>query len=278
MKFYKYHALGNDYIVLDPKDQIPHISGADIISICDRHCGVGADGILYGPEQSDTCDFALRIFNPDSSEAEKSGNGLRIFSRYLWDQSLVSHQRFTIQTRGGAVDSIVRESGLSVSVGMGKVSFNHDRTIVADVAKPTILTIQGIEFICYLANIGNPHCVIFTDKITEKYVKKYGELVSLNSLFQNGSNVQFVKILDKQSIQIGIWERGAGYTLASGSSSTAAACVAHSLGYCDSLVNVQMPGGVIQIKIGKQYQTTMTGEVRKICEGVISDEVLRKKL
>ncbi len=277
MKFYKYHALGNDYIVLDPRDQALRMSRTEIVSICDRHCGVGADGILYGPEQSETCDFSLRIFNPDSSEAEKSGNGLRIFSRYLWDQSLVSHEMFTIQTKGGAVHSTVGKNGLSVAVGMGKVGFSHDRTVVADVARPINVTIQGTEFTCYLANVGNPHCVIFTDEIAEEYVKKYGDLISRNSRFNKGSNVQLVKILGRESIQIGIWERGAGYTLASGSSSTAAACVAHSLGYCDSVVNVHMPGGVIEIKIDEQYQATMTGEVRKICEGVISDEVLQKK-
>ena len=278
MKFYKYHALGNDYIVIDPQDLGRQLSHADIINICDRHRGVGADGILYGPERSDVCDFALRIFNPDSSEAEKSGNGLRIFSRYLWDQSLVSDERFTIQTKGGAVYATVGERGLSVSVGMGKVSFSHERAIEAGIAKPVEVKIKGNKFTCYLANVGNPHCVIFSEEVNDSYAKEYGGLIATHSRFQRGTNVQFVKVMDRDSIEIEIWERGAGYTLASGSSSTAAACVAHSLGYCDSIVDVHMPGGVIEIKIDEQYRATMTGDVRKICEGVISNEALQKTL
>ena len=126
MKFSKYHALGNDYIVIDPKYLDQSLSEDHIKVICDRHFGVGSDGILYGPEKSDNCDFSLRIFNPDASEAEKSGNGLRIFSRYLWDQSLVTHKEFTIQTKGGTVNSTVGDQGLTASIGMGKVRFTHD--------------------------------------------------------------------------------------------------------------------------------------------------------
>lgn len=126
--------------------------------------------------------------------------------------------------------------------------------------------------------MGNPHCVIFSEEASDSYAKKYGSLLEKHSRFQRGTNVQFVKVLNREAIEIEIWERGAGYTLASGSSSTAAACVAHSLGYCDSIVNVHMSGGVIEIKIGKQYQATMTGDVRKICEGVISNEALREIL
>jgi diaminopimelate epimerase len=156
MKFSKYHALGNDYIVIDPKDLNEELSEFNIKAICDRHFGIGSDGILYGPEESDSCDFSLRIFNPDASEAEKSGNGLRIFSRYLWDQSLVSHNQFTIQTKGGVVNSTVGEKGLCVSVGMGKVRFTHE-SIGEPEPAPETINIKGQEFTYYLANVGNPH-------------------------------------------------------------------------------------------------------------------------
>lgn len=273
MKFTKYHALGNDYIVIDPKDLTEELSEAKIRVICDRHFGVGSDGILYGPEASDISDFALRIFNPDASEAEKSGNGLRIFSRYLWDQSLVSHDAFTIQTKGGVVSSSVADNGLSVSVGMGKVRFTHE-PVGEPEPKPEMIEVDGQRFTYYLANVGNPHCVILLDDVDPSLAKKFGSAIENDPRFSNRTNVQFVKVIDDASIQIEIWERGAGYTLASGSSSTAAASVAYALGLCSSVINVHMPGGIINIKLDKQIFATMTGVVRKVCEGYISSEAL----
>lgn len=273
MKFSKYHALGNDYIVIDPKDLTAQLSPVEIRSICDRHYGVGSDGILYGPGESDTCDFTLRIFNPDASEAEKSGNGLRIFSRYLWDQSLVSNDEFTIQTKGGSVNSIIGEKGDSVSIGMGKVRFTHE-SFGEPALSAKIMNVAGREFTYYLASVGNPHCVIFLDEVTVDLAKEYGSSIENNPIFTNRTNIQFVKVVDSSSIQIEIWERGVGYTLASGSSSTAAASVAHALGLCQPNINVSMPGGVINIDIDTQFYATMTGPVCKICEGTISSEAV----
>lgn len=273
MKFSKYHALGNDYIVIDPKNLSEELSETNIKVICSRHFGVGSDGILYGPQESDSCDFSLRIFNPDASEAEKSGNGLRIFSRYLWDQSLVSYSEFTIQTKGGVVNSVVGENGLSVSIGMGQVNFTHE-LIPQPEPIPEIMKVNNKEFTYYLANVGNPHCVILLDEINPTLAKEYGSVIENDPRFSNRTNVQFVKVIDDSSIEIEIWERGAGYTLASGSSSTAAASVVHALGLCGSVINVYMPGGVINIELDNRFFATMTGAVRKICEGEIASEVL----
>src|SRR5690242_2979828 len=133
MKFSRYHALGNDYLVIDPKDWnawfqtrptgARELSTEEIEKICHRNFGVGSDGILWGPLPSQAAPFKLRIFNPDGSEAEKSGNGLRIFSRYLWDQKLVRGEAFPIETLGGLVKSVVQNNGKLVQVEMGKVSF-----------------------------------------------------------------------------------------------------------------------------------------------------------
>ena len=274
MKYSKYHALGNDYIVIDPVALKTQLTPADIKAVCDRHYGVGADGILLGPLESDDCDFALRIFNPDSSEAEKSGNGLRIFARYLWDQSRVAGNEFTVQTKGGVVSATVGEKGLSVTIGMGRVEFNRapDGEL-----QPEILKIKDREFACYVVNTGNPHCVIVVDDIDKAVAKEYGSLIESHPRFPGRTNIQFVRIIDRASIQIEIWERGAGYTLASGSSSTAAAAVSCALGFCDSSIEVCMPGGVINIEIDKEFYATMTGAVRKICDGEIHREVFGER-
>ncbi len=163
MKFYKYHALGNDYLVINSQDlnsqdlDSQDLNSQDLNSqelnsqglkleltpekiqkICDRHFGIGSDGILLGTIQPETNRFSLRIFNPDGSEAEKSGNGLRIFSRYLWDMVLVTNQPFLIETIGGTVKSVVENSGQMVRVEMGKVSFWSNDIPVAGEAREVI--------------------------------------------------------------------------------------------------------------------------------------------
>src|SRR5262245_47482667 len=127
MEFYKYHALGNDYLVYQPTSERDPFSSEEIIRICHRHYGLGSDGILWGATSSEVASFRLQIFNPDGSEAEKSGNGLRIFARYLFDQGLVNaHQPFTIETAGGIVTATVNEKSQSISVEMGVASFNSE--------------------------------------------------------------------------------------------------------------------------------------------------------
>lgn len=273
MKFTKYHALGNDYIVVDPQDLAREISQAEIKVLCDRHYGFGSDGVLFGPLPGGSSDFALRIFNPDGGEAEKSGNGLRIFSRYLWDRQWVGDTPFSIATKGGVVKALVEDGGRSVSVEMGRVRFTHDSAGEPDIARGR-LSVADKEFAIYLANVGNPHCVIVVDELSPALAKTYGPLIEADSLFKNRTNVQFLKIIDRNNIQIEIWERGAGYTLASGSSSTAAAAVACALGFCDAHIAVHMPGGIIEITLDQQFFATMKGAVCKIGEGALVDEAI----
>ena len=279
MRFFKYHALGNDYIVLDPTDVGSQLTPSQIRSICHRNFGVGSDGILLGPLESAECDFAVRIFNPDGSEAEKSGNGLRIFSRYLWDKGLVGKEPFSIWTPGGTVQSQVHGGGKSVTVDMGRVSFDSTQIPVEGPPREVInetIVIDGQELEFCAATIGNPHCVILRDEVSEEEARKWGPLIEKDARFPNRTNVQFMKILDRANIQIEIWERGAGYTLASGSSSSTAAAVAHRLRFCDSHISVHMPGGKIQITISDDFSISMTGPVTKIAEGTISSEMFNQ--
>lgn len=278
MRFHKYHALGNDYIVLDPAD-FPtwKAPGRETIRvICHRNFGVGSDGILWGPIPTSKADFGLRIFNPDGSEAEKSGNGLRIFSRYLWDQKLAKDPVFTIETPGGVVTSEIKDGGKLITVEMGSVSFSSAKIPVSGPSREVLnekLEIQGRSFTFSAATIGNPHCVIPVDDLSPELAKRYGPDIEVNPLFPNKTNVQFLRVLDRTSIQIEIWERGAGYTLASGSSSSAAAAVAHKLGLVGRSVQVRMPGGTIGIEIGDNFSITMTGTVNKVADGEMNSEL-----
>lgn len=273
MRFTKYHALGNDYIVVDPVDVGSALTLDQIKVLCDRHYGFGSDGVLFGPLKSDLGDFALQIFNPDGSEAEKSGNGLRIFCRYLWDQKLVESDAFSVHTKGGVVTAVVHAGGASVSVEMGRVHFTHEMNSDPAVAARAIVVGQE-SLIFYPANVGNPHCVILVDNPTPELAKSLGPLIERHEQFKNRTNVQFLKVIDRNNIRIEIWERGAGYTFASGSSSTAAAAVVYALGLCDSQIAVHMPGGVIDISLDGQYLATMTGSVCRIGEGNLSAEAV----
>jgi diaminopimelate epimerase len=276
MKFAKYHALGNDYVVIDPKDLPAPLTAAQIKTICHRNFGVGSDGILLGPLPSKQAPFGLRIFNPDGSEAEKSGNGLRIFSRYLWDRKLAGNEEFAIETPGGLVKSTVFEKGKMVRVEMGKVSFWSDTIPVTGPRREVInekISVGGKSFTFCAASIGNPHCVLPLPEINAGLAREFGPLIEVHPDFPKRTNVQFLKVLDRDNIQIEIWERGAGYTLASGSSSSAAAAVAHKLGLCDRSITVHMPGGKLAIEIGADFDILMTGPVTKVAEGVIANEI-----
>jgi diaminopimelate epimerase len=281
MKFFKYHALGNDYLVIDPQDWPSPLTRVQIEVICHRNFGVGSDGILLGPLPSDQARFGLRIFNPDGSEAEKSGNGLRIFSRYLWDRQRVRTEEFDIETPGGVVRSRVLGGGKTVRIEMGQVSFQSDQIPVTGPSREVIseeIVAGGRTFAYCAATIGNPHCVIPLPEISAELARKYGPLLETDIRFPKRTNVQFLKVLDRKNIQIEIWERGAGYTLASGSSSSAAAAVAHKLGYCDRSIIVHMPGGEISIEIGEGFSILMTGPVTKVSEGTLSEEIFATTL
>ncbi len=277
MKFQKYHALGNDYLVLNPNDIDRKLTEVEIRLICHRNFGLGSDGILFGPLPCEEADFGLRIFNPDGGEAEKSGNGLRIFSRYLWDEKLVSEKPFTISTAGGIVTCQVGPGAGKIVVDMGKVSFDSEAIPVTGLKREVLaepIEINGRNYQFYAATIGNPHCVLPMEEISSALAHELGPILENHELFPNRTNVQLLKVLDRANIQLEIWERGAGYTLASGSSSSAAAAVAHKIGAVDATLTVHMPGGKLEVQIGDGYEITITGPATKVGQFELDAEAL----
>ncbi len=269
MKFEKYHALGNDYLVYDPKDGNESFSERDIVRICHRNFGLGSDGILVGPLSSPDADFGLKILNPDGSEAEKSGNGLRIFARYLHDSNRVSGEPFTVDTLGGVVSCEISEGADTITVDMGQVTFRSDQIPVnvnGDAREVVNESIQALDetHLYYAASIGNPHCVLPVEQVTKDLALKLGPELENHPNFPNRTNVQFLQVLNRNRIKIEIWERGAGYTLASGSSSSAAGAVARKMGACDEEITVEMPGGEIHLIINDDYKVRMSGPATRV--------------
>lgn len=276
LRFRKYEALGNDYLVVDPQD-CPVAPGPKFVrALCDRKYGVGSDGVLYGP-LVDPAGFRIRIFNPDGSEAEKSGNGIRIFARYLRDAGYVKGSDGTIVTAAGNAFFRYLDPGAHrISVDMGTVTFWSQQIPVAGpyrevVDEVLMLGNRSLRISCL--SIGNPHCVVRLEGVSEADVRILGPKIESHPMFPNRVNVQFLEVEDRGHIRIKIWERGAGYTLASGSSSCAAAGVARRLRLVDDHVRVEMPGGDIYIDFDGDGRVNMTGDVRSTIQGFVTDDL-----
>lgn len=275
-RFHKYQALGNDYLVLE-EPGAPKLEPKLVRRICDRHFGIGSDGILAGRAAAAAGRFVLRIFNPDGSEAEKSGNGLRIFARYLWDTKQVGGDPFVVETKGGEVSCRVLDEGRSVCVEMGAASFDSAKIPVAGPKREVVdeaIDLAGERLRFTGVTVGNPHCVVMTESPTPEFARRLGPLLECHPSFPNRTNVQFMKVLGRHRIRIEIWERGAGYTLASGSSSCAAAAAAVRQGFCSDAIAVEMPGGTLDIRVSKDFAVTMTGPARKVAHGELAQELL----
>lgn len=278
--FIKSHGLGNDYIVMDSHKTDFDFTVKNIQLICDVHYGIGSDGILVLVD-TDKADFGLRILNPDGSEAEKSGNGLRIFAKFLFDYGYTDNNSFSIDTLGGVVQAevIQQEKGKArmIKVDMGAAIFESTKVPVKSELPECLDDTLDLDDISYKINcvsVGNPHCVVIKDELNVDEIMKYGSQIENHPKFPNRINVQFAKVVSPDLVEILIWERGAGWTLASGSSSSAVAAIMVKKGLTNRKLTMKMPGGELKLEIDEDWQIHMTGEVREIASGQLSDELL----
>jgi diaminopimelate epimerase len=249
----KYQALGNDYLVLDLFDSIDGL--AELAArLCDRHRGLGADGLLA----FDPSGLTLRVLNPDGSEAEKSGNGLRIAACH----AVLEHgagREFELRTRdrSNAVRILaVGQAEVSSEVDMGSPVFVPDDWV--DIETP------AGSARCRLVSVGNPHCVVFGQPVSEERCRELGPYLERDRRFPQRTNVQLVQVLDRGRARIEIWERGAGYTLASGSSAAAVAAVLIHLGLTETQVQMSMPGGTLGIRQLPSGNLLQAGPARRV--------------
>ena len=282
--FFRGHGLGNDYLVMDPKELTFKLTPAAIEAICNRHWGLGSDGILT-LVTSRKADFGLRIFNPDGSEAEKSGNGLRIFARYLHATGRTKKRRFTVETKGGLVTIDLhldrRGDASAVTVEMGQAVFAPPAlpcTLpVAELLQHSIEA-AGRSVVFTGVSVGNPHCVVFKqsgESWSREDLLTLGPALEHHSIFPKRTNVQLAVPTGPKELSILIWERGAGETQASGSSSCAAASAAVKLGLVTSPVAVKMPGGTLTIEVASDFSLTMKGPVAEVARGSLSPSFVR---
>lgn len=263
----KYHGLGNDYLVLDPNKNKLALQTRDIERLCRRNNGVGADGLLYGPVLGDSR-YQVRIYNPDGSEAEKSGNGLLIFAKYLCEEGYVEDKKFTLDTLSGEVEiELLQPDGGQMRVNMGKPVYAGSKLPLTGVEGEVVnahLRFQDNVYNTTCLSVGNPNCVIMQEEVTPQKARDLGPYVEQAPYFPNRINMQLCKVLDRENIVIEIYERGAGYTLASGTGACAAAAAAKRMGLVDGTVTVHMPGGNLLVEIDGTDTIYMTGSAEKV--------------
>ncbi len=280
--FVKSHGLGNCYIVIDSDKIDFELTDERVIRICDLHFGVGSNGILL-KVPSKIADFGLKIYNTDASIAENCGNGLRIFSKFLHDYGYLTSDKFTVDILGRLIHCEILEKNaagkaIKVRVDMGKANFVAKQVPVNFPKEECInepVTFGGKEFRINCVSVGNPHCVVFRDELNQEELLKYGPIIETDKMFPNRTNVQFAHVVNRNLVEIKIWERGVGNTLASGSSSCAVASAMRKNNLVDKDVTIRMPGGELQISIDEEWNIKMTGPVEEICSGVFCKEMLR---
>lgn len=274
--FVKSHALGNDYIVLDPKALTFPLTAGTVRLICDRHIGIGSDGILaVWPSQH--APFGVRIFNPDGSEAEKSGNGLRIFARFLYEHGLATTTAFSVETPGGIVGVRLHlQDGRvgRITVDIGTATFRSDQIPVSGPPREVVneeVVVNGQRLRVTAVSVGNPHCVVFVSDLSAVDLRGLGPRLERHEAFPNRANVQFAKVESRRRVSALIWERGAGETLASGSSACAVAAAAVRNGLTDRDLTVAMPGGELQISVAPDWSVQLAGPAKEVYTGTLSD-------
>jgi len=258
MHFIKSHGLGNDYLVLTSGDAL---DAEQVRKLCDRHTGIGSDGVLE-PRDSQVADFGLRIWNPDGSEAEKSGNGLRIFAKWIRDHR-GAPDAFSVEVPAGVVQCQVGE--LDVTVEMGAASFVPSSIPATCELKQTPVKLGEHTLLLNAVGMGNPHCVVFVDTDPDGFPwREWGEKLENSPFFPNRTNVQIVHVVHSGLIDARVWERGAGETMASGSSACAIVAVAYALGRCDAEVRVEMPGGALSVRVNPGFEMVLEGPVQEV--------------
>ncbi|MDB4967610.1 MAG: Diaminopimelate epimerase [Myxococcales bacterium] len=281
-EFVRGHGLGNDYLVVDGEHFGVALTPERIRSICDRHSGVGSDGILERVAAPAGFDAAVRIYNPDGSEAEKSGNGVRIFAKFCLDHGYASADKpVRIHTLGGPVSAllIAREPDRTVlRVSMGRVSFRCADLPMDGRGKDEWvqekLEVGDRQITATCLSVGNPHAVLFDAPFDEATARKYGPLVENHAQFPRRTNVQFIQVADRNTVRALIWERGAGWTQSSGSSSCAVAAACVRAGLTDRAVKVVMPGGTLDVIVGDDWQLEQIGFAQEIAVGHVAADLL----
>ena len=284
LPFAKGHGLGNDYLVVERRHLPWDLTKDRIRAICDRHRGVGSDGVMIA--DINPPGFKLRIYNPDGSEAEKSGNGLRIFGAYLYLHGHVRlNQWFDVELVKDTVQMRVEEEleggALQIRVAIGRASFQAEDAgfvLRSGELKDVDISLRDQQTACINPlSLSNPHCVVFVPELRRADFLQRAPQLCTHAAFPRGTNVQFARVVDAHTCEAWIWERGVGETLASGSSACAVAAAALHNGLVKpGLIAVHMPGGVAEVEVSSDYAVKLRAPAVIVLEGQVRSEVIER--
>jgi diaminopimelate epimerase len=273
MKFWKMHGLGNDYIVIDNRDEkISDAEAAELaLKLCKRRFSVGADGILF-VSNSSSADVKMRIFNADGSEAEMCGNGIRCFAKYYYENNIVRKSELIVETLAGNKRTwLTVENGLvqSVMVDMGVPVLERSR--IPMLGQGTCinedLQVKGEAYKVTCLSVGNPHCVIFVDSVDDFPVQRVGSEIESHRFFPKRTNVEFTQVLSENEVKVRVWERGCGETLACGTGACATVVAGNLLKKLGGKVRVHLLGGDLEIEYAERL--LLNGSAEKVFEGTL---------
>lgn len=283
MRFTKMHGLGNDYVYIDGVNQ--DLSAYDLPELSrlmsDRHFGIGGDGIIL-ILPSESADFRMRIFNSDGSEAEMCGNGVRCFAKFLFEHGLTEKTELAVETGAGLIKPVLTVADgkvQSVRVDMGEPRLTRGQIPMtgdaAASAQNVLVPIETGQYTATCVSMGNPHCVIFVDEITDRMVLQDGALIECHELFPRKTNVEFVQVLGPKEVRMRVWERGAGETMACGTGACATTVASILGGHCGREVTVHLLGGDLRIEWSEaDNHIYMTGPASEVCNGEANEELI----
>lgn len=250
INFTKMQGLGNDFVVLDYEEykKTNKTPQELALKLCDRHFGIGADGlIIVNPDTKDT-DIGWIFYNNDGSIAQMCGNGIRCFAKYVFEKGYVNKKEFSVETKAGTIIPKILDNGL-VRVNMSQPILEPEKIPVKVNNNLNFeVVVSDRTFIANAVSMGNPHCIIITDENTKELALKYGREIETHPLFPEKTNVEFIKILSRDEINLDVWERGCAITLACGTGACASVTAAILNGLCDNKVKVNLPGGQLLIE------------------------------
>ncbi|MBD2508187.1 diaminopimelate epimerase [Nostoc muscorum FACHB-395] len=275
IEFTKYHGLGNDFILIDNRSSsLPVLTPEQAIQLCDRHFGIGADGVIFALPGENGTDYTMRIFNSDGSEPEMCGNGIRCLAGFLADLEGESRNKdsYRIHTLGGVMTPQLLSDGLvKVDMGLPRLLAGEIPTTLAPVEEKVIsqqLEVAGKTWDVTCVSMGNPHCITFVEDVAAIELESIGPKFEHHLVFPQRINTEFIQVVRPDYLKMRVWERGAGITLACGTGACASLVAGVLTGKCDRTATVELPGGPLQIEWSEIDQRVyMTGPAEKVFTG-----------
>jgi diaminopimelate epimerase len=273
ISFVKYHGLGNDFILVDNRQQPePLITPEQAVAWCDRHFGIGADGVIFALPGQDGTDYTMRIFNSDGSEPEMCGNGIRCLARFIADlEGASAKEVYRIHTLAGVIIPKLEAGQVTVDMGQPRLLAAEIPTTLAAAAQQVVnqpIEAAGASWQVTCVSMGNPHCITFVPSVAEIPLEAIGPQFEHHPAFPQRTNTEFIEVVSRDYLKMRVWERGAGITLACGTGACAALAAAVLNGLCDRRATVELPGGCLEIEWSEVDQRLyMTGPAQQVFRG-----------